>query len=143
MKQVEDLKTLSGPVYDCEKDHHYNEIQKHMIELKQMTGPVYNAEHKHHYERDHYTPTDSAHLVGPVYQSERSSYGHDFHREHEKKDLSGPVYELPRKHQYGKDWSVKFSDVETGGQIRPIDNKHHFKHPINLPHQRDLATKKP
>ena len=46
------------------------------------------------------------------------------------------------RHSYGKDFSVRHTDPETGGQIYKTEHRHQFKHPIDMPHQRDLKDKR-
>ena len=37
---------------------------------------------------------------------------------------------------------MKHSELETGGQIKQTEHRHQFKHPIDMPHQRDLRDRR-
>ena len=50
MVHAQELKELSGPVYDLDRKHHFQELIKNAYELKQLQGPVYmkkDGEHKY------------------------------------------------------------------------------------------------
>ena len=38
-------------MYNIERGHHFNEIQKHLVKIKELRGPVYDpVEFRHHYD---------------------------------------------------------------------------------------------
>jgi len=44
---TEMMRVLQGPVYEIERDHHFQQIMVHAQELKNLSGPVYDVEKDH------------------------------------------------------------------------------------------------
>ena len=60
-------KSLHGPRYDIDNQHHYSEIITHANKLKDLTGPVYNLEETTHHFRELTKHVDSlAPLAKPI-----------------------------------------------------------------------------
>merc|ERR1719431_769932 len=143
IKNVEYLNKLYGPHYEIpDRNHHFKEIWKHVDDLKQMVGPVYDTNYKHEYEGPKPMDVDLSYEVGPIYKSERRhSFKHGFNKEMDKKTIKGPVYEVESKHKFKTGFSCKERPPSpTPGPVRG-DFKHNYKHPITLPHQRDMRAK--
>lgn len=46
---TEMMRVLQGPVYEIERDHHFQQIMVHAQELKNLSGPVYDVEKDHNF----------------------------------------------------------------------------------------------
>jgi hypothetical protein len=63
-------------------------------------------------------------LVGPVYDIDRRhSYGKDFSGPSMTGELVGPVY-VDRRHRYGHDYAKKLEQKQLIGPVYNVDTKH-------------------
>ena len=49
-KNLDDLKTLAGPVYKVEHDHNFKYIETMLNDLKSLNGPIYAVERDHKFK---------------------------------------------------------------------------------------------
>ena len=42
--------SFQGPIYDIDRDHHFQQLMVHAQELKNLKGPVYDVEKDHHFK---------------------------------------------------------------------------------------------
>merc|ERR1712223_156816 len=83
--------------------------------------------------------------MGPIYNKidTKHSYGADYSVELKKEALSGPIYRVDTKHKYGKAQAGISADMKVKkAPIVDVGQRHHFKHPIDKPHARDLGRNK-
>ena len=96
-KKVEDLKSLEGPVYHIDRQHHYAEIDKQMQTIKQMNYPI----------------------------RESVEVNHNFNEIADKvnalKDLTGPCYNIDREHKFGEfEINVNYEMPNNSKKLAPV-----------------------
>ena len=48
--QVNEMKTLTGPIYEVERTHKFNQVEKKISELKTLFGPCYDVLHQNRFQ---------------------------------------------------------------------------------------------
>ena len=97
------MKTLTGPVYDIESNHHFQDLQKKIVDLKTLSGPVYRTEREHSYQGMQDSKDTPRELVGPVFNIDRDHHFSEIDKHVVAlKDLKGPVYEIDRNHHFNE-----------------------------------------
>ena len=123
-------------MYNIERGHHFNEIQKHLVKIKELRGPVYDpVEFRHHY--------DTIQALGEkllnLQVRETSYWSSD---EFDNKQLinycefcatvslvyyQGPIYEIDRQHNY-QDLGPLVDKIKAlQGPVYNIDANHHYQ----------------
>ena len=114
-KLAHDIKTLSGPIYDVESSHKFNEIEKKIQDLKSLQGPVYpGVEREHHY-----------------FAVLEQSWAH-------LKDLANPLYDIEREHSF-VDLGKKVESLR--GMNYPVREGVDYSHHFNQVQQRVVNLK--
>ena len=62
MMHAHDMKELKGPVYDCDKNHKFQQLVMHAHELKNLMLPVYGVEGKSGYQ----PPIEKKDVIMPI-----------------------------------------------------------------------------
>ena len=67
-----DMKTLHGPKYHIDNEHHFSEISNKVDQLKELVGPVYDVgETGHHFGELKKHVESLRTLLGPIFMDER------------------------------------------------------------------------
>merc|ERR1719259_374552 len=110
-----------------------------------MHGPIYKVDDKHSYGADYAKDIKKTEMHGPIYKDAnyKHSYGADYSIETKKQEMHGPIYRAERKHKYGKEHTAISKGIEVKKEkVHDVGMRHHFKHPIDKPHARDLGRNK-
>ena len=126
-----DMKTLLGPKYQIDNDHHFSEIIKQCDRLKELSGPVYDVGETSHSFRELVDHVQSLKpLAYPILVDEKHSYSEEQKKEDELvRFISGPIYVKDyAKHSYVEE--TKPDHLQTKTLKGPIyindDYKHHY-----------------
>lgn len=105
---IYDVKNLAGPVYNIDRAHMFNEIEKKIVDLKSLQGPTYSGISR---ENNYFASLERnlAHLrdlANPVFDLEREHHFMDLGQKLEKlKEMSYPV-------RSNVDYSHHFNEVQ-------------------------------
>ena len=104
---AQEMKTLHGPLYDVDSDHHFSEIIAHADKLKNLAGPIYQADGdtKHQFREMTRLVEALMPMAKPVMVEEgKHSYGEQTMHGYGGKgviNISGPIYVKEfSKHNY-------------------------------------------
>ena len=121
---------VQGPIYDIDRDHHFQQLMVHAQELKNLRGPVYNVEKDHHFRNLIMNAYELKQLMGPVY-----SEGGGTHKYMPQKPISdhemqinGPVFKGVESHNlYNPAMEHKpKADVPMTGPVLPVESSNHY-----------------
>ena len=97
-----DLKSLHGPAFNIDNEHHFSEIISCANKLKEMHGPIYqDGDTKHHFHEMTKMVESLVPMAKPVFMDERHSYGEETGKEQGVRTVQGPIYVKDyAKHSY-------------------------------------------
>ena len=125
-----DMKTLHGPRFEIDSEHHYSEIISNANKLKEMHGPIYqDGDTKHHFSEMTKHVESLVPMAKPVFMDERHSYGEETGKEQGVRTVQGPIYVKDySKHSYQE--QPKPDHLKQVKLIGPVyqtdDYQHHF-----------------
>ena len=125
-----EMKTLHGPKYEIDAEHHFSEIVSNAQKIKDLHGPIYNIDENEHHFREMTRHLESLMpMAKPIFVDERHSYGEQIQKEQGVKEVHGPIYVKENtKHNYSE--QPKPDHLQTISLKGPIymkdDYKHHF-----------------
>ena len=96
-----DAKNLTGPIYNIERTHMFNQIEKKIVDLKSLQGPTYSGINREH----NYFATLEQNLA---YLRELANPQYDLERDHHFVDL-GQKLEKLKEMTYPVRGNVDFS----------------------------------
>ena len=103
--EAADLKTLHGPMFKIDNEHHFSEIISHAQSLKDLHGPIYNpdGETTHHFREMTKHVESLVPMAKPIFMDEKHSYGEQTQKEQGVKIVHGPIYVKDNvKHNYSE-----------------------------------------
>lgn len=126
-----DKKTLHGPKYEVESDHHFSEIVKQCDSIKELIGPIYEVGETSHSFRELTQHVESLKTLAashPIFMAERHLYGEVPKNADELvKFIHGPIYVKENvKHSYQE--QSKPDDLQAKTLMGPIYVKNNYRH---------------
>ena len=126
------LGTLHGPKYSIDRDHQFSEIMTRVDNLKNLSGPVYELGDTEHHFREIKKHVESlATLAKPIFIDEKHQYGEVSNRDAGVKLIHRPIYmDGSAKHHYQEPSKpAELQNVTLQGPIyfNSEDYKHNFK----------------
>ena len=91
---------MQGPVYDVDRNHHFEQLMVHAQELKNLEGPVYDIDRKHQFQELITHAYELKNLQGPVLMADGANkYVPDKPVHEDLPELNRPVFQ--GKHYWG------------------------------------------
>ena len=129
--EAADLKTLHGPTYKIDNQHHFTEIISCANTLKEIHGPIYNpdGEMSHKFSEMTKHVESLIPMAKPIFMDERHSYGEETGKEQGVKTVHGPIYVKEfSKHSYQEEAKPDhLKQLLLKGPVYMTDDyKHHY-----------------
>ena len=85
---------MQGPVYDVDRNHHFEQLMVHAQELKNLEGPVYDIDRKHQFQELITHAYELKNLQGPVLMADGANkYVPDKPVHEDLPELNRPVFQ--------------------------------------------------
>jgi len=123
---AEAIRTLQGPVYETDRNHHFLQLAHHAHNLKDLKAPVYDVDKQHNFDQIVKHAYNLKNLMGPVYDvdNENCKYVPELAKVPGQLATTAPVYRgVEAKNQYHPQSERPRHEESMHGPILPVESK--------------------